>query len=57
MSYLWHAVMSYAWAVLVGLGIVIGGILWVGMAIWDAVRRAFRRLDGEAGDDQDPAGS
>ena len=53
MSYLWHTLMSYIWGVLFVLGVIVGGILWLGMAVWDGVRRLFRRIGGEVDHPQD----
>lgn len=44
---LWHDLTNYVWEVLFVVGVILGAILWLGMAAWDAVRGLFRRLSGE----------
>ena len=54
MSFLWHSLMSYVWGVLFVLGVLVGAVLWLGMAAWDSIRRVFGRLSGEVETHQDP---
>lgn len=41
MATFWHLLMGYVWAVLALVGVIIAGILWVGMAAWENVRKVF----------------
>ncbi|GEM_PF-4018075 len=51
---IWHQLMAYIWAVLAVVGVLLGALLWVVMAVWDGIRGAFRRLSGEVDDGRTP---
>lgn len=54
MSYLWHDLMSYLWGLLFVLGLIVGAIAWVAMALWENLRRLFRKISGEIDTPADP---
>lgn len=54
MSILWHTLSGFVWAIFAFIGFILAAILWVGMAMWDGIRRLFRRLSGEADQPLDP---
>ena len=56
MSTLWHTLTGFVWAIFAVIGFILAGILWVGMAMWDGIRRFFRRLSGEIDQPVDPNG-
>ncbi|HZT95645.1 MAG TPA: hypothetical protein VFB34_02295 [Chloroflexota bacterium] len=46
MSWLAHSIETYLWQVGLVVGFVFAALVWVGMALWDGVRNAVRRLFG-----------
>ena len=45
MTYLWHDLLTYVWAILLVVGAILGAIVWIGMAVWDGLGR-FRETSG-----------